>query len=165
MSDKSTKNGGRIELVKLTHGNGDANGDGYGPTPYNKQSPYTVGDRSYSVTGSEYTFGFEPSGVLLAMDRKSPQYAGSQRSPKVQGNGLPDLQSFSDVAWLKWKAVTGSAPSTMRYFASFSITNMETRGIFSKVLDKASFREAPAWPGYDVPANTEEGAALLGKFI
>jgi|SRR5690242_6828501 len=103
--------------------------------------------------------------VLLAMDRKSPQSAGSQRSPRIQGDELPDLQSFSDLAWLKWKAVSGNAPSTMRYFASISITNIETRGILSKVLDKASFTEVPAWPGHDVDANTEEGAALLGKTL
>lgn len=99
------------------------------------------------------------------MDRKSPQSAGSQRSPRIQGDELPDLQSFSDLAWLKWKAVSGNAPSTMRYFASISITNIETRGILSKVLDKASFTEVPAWPGHDVDANTEEGAALLGKTL
>ncbi len=103
--------------------------------------------------------------VLLAMDRKSPQFAGSQRNPKVQGDGLPELQSFSDVAWLKWKAVIGDTPSSMRYFASLSITNLETRGIFSKVLDKAKFTEVPAWPGHDVDANTEDGAALLGKSV
>lgn len=163
-SDKATKNGGSIEVVKLTHGDGDANGGGYGPTPYNKQPPYTVNGKSYPVTGGEYTFGFDPTGVLLAMDRKSPQYAGGQRSPKVQGDGLPSLRSFSDVAWLKWKAVAGNAPSSMRYFASLSITNMETRGVFSKVLDMASFREVPAWPGHEVAANTGEGAALLGEF-
>lgn len=53
----------------------------------------------------------------------------------------------------------------MRYFASLSITNLETRGVLSKVLDKASFREVPVWPGHDVAANTEEGAALLGKYL
>lgn len=51
------------------------------------------------------------------MNRKSPCYAGRQRELKVEGNGLPDLQSFSDIAWLKWKASTGSAPSPMRYLA------------------------------------------------
>ena len=163
VSDKATKNGGSIQVVKVIHGDGEANGGGYGPTPYNSQPQYKVGSRSYRVTGSEYTFGFDTSGVLLAMDRKSPQYAGSQRNPKIQGNDLPDLQSFSDVAWLKWKAVTGNAPSSMRYFASISITNLETRGIISKVLDKAAYREVPAWPGHEVDANTEQGAALLGK--
>ena len=163
VSDKATKDGGSLQVVKITHGDGDANGGGYGPTPYNSQPQYTVDGQTYRVTGSKYAFGFDPSGVLLAMDRKSPQYAGSQRNPKVQGDGLPDLQSFSDVAWLRWKAASGSAPSSMRYFASISITNLETRGIISKVLDKAAYREIPAWPGYDVNANTEQGAALLGK--
>lgn len=178
VSDKATKFGGTIEVVKLAHGDSDANGGGYGPTPYNGQSTYKVDGNDYRFTGSEYTFGFDPSGgmlprcwqrttltdllVLLAMDRKSPQFAGNQRNPKVQGDGLPGLQSFSDVAWLKWKAVTGKAPSTMRYFASLSITNIETRGVLAKVLDKAAYREVPAWPGHNVDANSEEGAALLG---
>ncbi|KAF1347246.1 hypothetical protein EJ07DRAFT_30722, partial [Lizonia empirigonia] len=100
--------------------------------------------------------------VLLAMNRKSPRYAGRQRKPKVEGDGLPDLQSFSDIAWLKWKASTGSAPSSMRYFASISITNIETNGVIAKVLSQAGYTEVPAWPGYDVDANTEPGAALMG---
>ena len=74
-----------------------------------------------------------------------------------------NIQSFSDIAWLKWKATTGSFPSTMRYFASISITNLETNGVISIVLDKARYKEVPAWPGYDIEANTEQGAALLAK--
>lgn len=101
--------------------------------------------------------------VLLAMDRKSPRYAGSQRTPKVEGDGLPDLQSFSDVAWLKWTETAGSAPSFIRYFASLSITNIDTNGVLSRVLDQAKYAEVPAWPGYDVVANTEQGAALMGR--
>lgn len=163
VSDKSTKNGGSIQIVKITHGDGDANGGGYGPTPYNRQPKYTVNGRSYRVSGSEYTFGFDPSGVLLALNRKSPQFAGGQRDPRVQGNDLPELQSFSDVAWLKWKEATGSTPSSMRYFASLSISNSDTRGIMYTVLTNAKFNEVPAWPGHDVDANTEDGAALLGK--
>jgi ABC-type proline/glycine betaine transport system substrate-binding protein len=97
------------------------------------------------------------------MNRKSPKYAGSQRRPKVEGNGLPDLQSFSDVAWLKWKATTGNAPSSIRYFASMSITNQETNGVLARVLSQARYTAVPAWPGYDVAANTEQGAALLGQ--
>lgn len=100
--------------------------------------------------------------VLLAMDRKSPRYAGSQRTPKVEGDSLPDLQSFSDIAWLKWMETSGSVPSVMRYFASLSITNIDTNGVLSRVLHQAKYTEVPAWPGYDVAANTEQGAALMG---
>ena len=161
VSEKSTKDGGSVEVVKVSHGDAEAHGGGFGVTPYDNQPEYTVNGKSYRVTGSEYMFGFESSGVLLAMDRKSPQYAGGQRNPKVEGDGLPNLQSFSDVAWLKWKAA-GSAPSTMRYFATISISNTDTRGVFGKVLDQARYTEVPAWPGYDVDANTEQGAALMG---
>lgn len=62
ISDKATKVGGSIEVVKIAHGDSDANGGGYGPTPYNNQQPYTVNGKSYRVTGSEYTFGFDTSG-------------------------------------------------------------------------------------------------------
>ncbi|KAH6614818.1 hypothetical protein C7974DRAFT_402688 [Boeremia exigua] len=62
ISDKATKDGGSIQVVKVAHGDADANGGGYGPTPYNSQPQYTVGDKSYRVTGSEYTFGFDSSG-------------------------------------------------------------------------------------------------------
>lgn len=96
------------------------------------------------------------------MNRKSPQYAGNQRKPKVEGDGLPDLQSFSDIAWLKWKGNAGNGPSSMRYFATLSITNMETNGVLAKVMSQAKYTEVPAWPGHDVGASTEQGAALMG---
>ncbi|KAJ4350676.1 hypothetical protein N0V95_004524 [Ascochyta clinopodiicola] len=161
-SDKATKDGGSIQVFRVAHGDADADAGSFGPTPYDNQPQYTSGGQSFRVTGSEYTFGFDTSGVLLAMNRKSPQYAGGQRKPKVEGDGLPDLHSFSDIAWLKWKAATGSVPSSLRYFASIAITNQETRGVFAKVLDKAHYKGVPAWPGYDVDANTDEGAALMG---
>ncbi|KAF1924504.1 uncharacterized protein M421DRAFT_8806 [Didymella exigua CBS 183.55] len=163
VSDKATKDGGSIQVFKATHGDSNANGGGHGISPYNVQPRYTANGRTYRVTGSEYNFGFDPSGVLLALDRKSPQFAGSKRNPRVQGDGLPELQSFSDVAWLKWKGATGRTPTSMRYFASLSITNDETRGIINIVLSRANFDQLPAWPGHDVDPNTEEGAALLGS--
>ncbi|KAF3040969.1 hypothetical protein E8E12_009073 [Didymella heteroderae] len=163
VSDKVAKNGGTIQVFRVTHGDGDANGRGYGPSPYNKQPQYMVNGKSYPVTGSEYNFGFDPSGVLLALDRKSPQFAGSERSPKVQGTNLPELASFSDIAWLKWKEAIGSAPTSMRYFLTLSITNQETRGLFNIVLTRAKLCEVPAWPGLEVDPITEDGLALLGS--
>lgn len=163
VSDKTTQDGGSIQLLRVTHGDGDANAGGFGPAPYDAQPPYTANGRSYRVSGSEYTFGIDTSGVLLALDRKSPRFAGGKRAPRVEDAGLPELQSFSDVAWLKWKEITGSAPTAMRYFASLAIKNDETRGILNIVLTRAGFAEIPAWPGYDVDPDTEDGAALLGK--
>jgi hypothetical protein len=163
VSDKATKDGGRIEVVRVTHGDGDANGGGWGTSPYNNQPQYTVDGKNYRVTGSEYNFGFDPSGgILLALDRMSPQFAGSKRYPKVEGSDLPDLQAFSDVAWLKWKETTGSAPTSIRYFMSLSITNHDTRGILNIILTGEEYCEVPAWPGHDVDPTSEEGAALLG---
>lgn len=96
------------------------------------------------------------------MDRKSPQFAGKERKPKVEGDQLPDLKSFSDVAWLKWKETTGAEPTTMRYFLTLSITNIDTRGVFGRILTEAKYTEVPRWPGYEVSADSDQGAALLG---
>lgn len=164
LSDKATKNGGTIQMLRVTHGNGDENSGGFGPTPYNKQLKYTADSHEYPVSGSEYHFAFDPSGVLMALDRKSPQFAGNERNPKVQGDDLPELGAFSDIAWLKWKEVTGNFPSTMRYFLTLAITNPETRSLLGTVLTREEECEVPAWPGLEVDAGTDEGYALLGTY-
>ncbi|KAF2848097.1 hypothetical protein T440DRAFT_176911 [Plenodomus tracheiphilus IPT5] len=92
----------------------------------------------------------------------SPKYAGALRPVKVFGTDLPQLQSFSDLAWLKWTATYDQEPTTMRYFLSVWITNMETLAVFENVMSEAGLASTPAWPGYEVAANTESGAAILG---
>jgi hypothetical protein len=164
VSDKATKDGGTIQMFRTTHGDGDANGGGYGETPYNKQPKYAANGKEYPVTGSEYNFAFDPSGMLLALDRKSPQFAGNERNPKVQEADLPELAAFSDIAWLKWKEATGNFPTTMHYFLTLAITNPETRSLLNIVLTRAEECEVPAWPGLEVDASSEEGYALLGMY-
>lgn len=164
VSDKATRNGGTIQMLRTTHGNGDDNGGGFGPTPYNKQQKYMANTHEYPVSGSEYHFAFDPSGVLMALDRKSPQFAGAERTPKVQGDDLPELGAFSDIAWLKWKDVTGNFPSIMRYFLTLAISNPETRSLLGSVLTKAEECGVPAWPGLEIDAGTDEGYALLGTY-
>jgi hypothetical protein len=97
------------------------------------------------------------------MNRKSPQFAGKERKPKVEGDQLPDLKSFSDIAWLKWKETIGDEPKTIRYFLTLSITNIDTRGVFGRILTEAKYTEVPKWPGYEVSADSDQGAALLGQ--
>lgn len=164
VSDKATKDGGTLQMFRTTHGDGNANGGGYGVTPYNKQPKYTANGKKYPVSGSEYNFAFDPSGILLALDRKSPQFAGSERNPKVQGDDLPELAAFSAVAWLKWKEATGGFPTTMRCFLTLSITNSETRSLLNVVLTRAEECEVPSWPGLDIDASSDEGLALLGMY-
>ncbi|KAI8943557.1 hypothetical protein NX059_001554 [Plenodomus lindquistii] len=163
-SDKAVEDGGTVNVVTITHGNAGDNGGGYGNKVYNDQPEYTVGGTQYRVTGGEYTYGFDPSGVILAMNRKSPKFAGLERKPKIEGTtSLPTLQSFSDVAWLHGSAVSSSGePKTMRYFLSLSITNIETRGVIGRILSAAGLGEVPGWPGWDADTSTDAGAALLG---
>lgn len=100
--------------------------------------------------------------VLIAMERKSPKYAGEKRDPKIEGDQLPKLQSFSDIAWTKWASTTGS-PTKMRYFLSLAISNEHTRSIIGKILNDARHSWQPAWPGVTYATDTPQGAALLGS--
>jgi hypothetical protein len=49
VSDKAVKDGGKIRVLSVTHGNGKDHGSGYGPKPYDKQPAYTVGEKKYPV--------------------------------------------------------------------------------------------------------------------
>jgi hypothetical protein len=62
VSEKATVEGGSIQVLKVTQGDGEADAGGFGPTQYDNQPQYKVDDKIFSVTGSEYTFGFDPSG-------------------------------------------------------------------------------------------------------
>ncbi|KAF2126257.1 hypothetical protein P153DRAFT_323485 [Dothidotthia symphoricarpi CBS 119687] len=161
LSDKSVALGGTIQVHGVSHGDEDLDGGGFGNVPYDEQAAYIVGEKSYRVSGSEYTFGIDPAGVLIAMDRKSPRFAGQERYPKVEGDQLPKLQSFSDVAWSKWVSTAGK-PTTMRYFLSLAIGNFETRSVIGKILNDARNTWQPAWPGVTFSTDTPQGAALLG---
>jgi hypothetical protein len=57
----------------------------------------------------------------------------------------------------------GTEPTTMRYFLTLSITNIDTRGVFGRILTEAKYTEVPGWPGYEVYADSDQGAALLGE--
>lgn len=164
VSDKSTTDGGTVQTFRIVHGDAEAHGGGFGSAPYNSQPKYTVNGKEYRITGSDYSFALEPNGVLVAMDRKSPQFAGNERNPKVQAAELPELGAFSDVVWLKWREATGNFPSSMRYFLTLAISNPETRSLLNIVLTKAEECEVPAWPGLDVEEGSDEFFALLGMY-
>ena len=100
------------------------------------------------------------------MDRDSPQSAGKNRQPAVQGDGLPAIRSSSDIAWLLWKELAGDAGNVkgLNYFLSLCITNWETQDIISRAIRSAipDAQGFPAWGGYDFDTNTPEGQAILG---
>jgi hypothetical protein len=46
------------------------------------------------------------------MDRLSPQEAGKERMPVVEGaDELPLIRAFSDTAWMSWKALADATDS------------------------------------------------------
>jgi hypothetical protein len=98
------------------------------------------------------------------MSRHSPQSAGKERSPPVQGDELPAISASSDIMWLYWKMYND--PKNLNYFMSLSIANEETQSIISRAV-RETIPEAqsfPAWGGYDFDTNTPEGQAILGTF-
>lgn len=102
--------------------------------------------------------------VLIAMDRESPRYAGKDREPKVEGSGLPDLQSFSDVAWIYWNGLSKD-PTKIRHFLSVVISNSDTQGIIGRAMRNVNSLAMTPWPGKEFSADSDNGKALLGKCI
>ncbi|KAI8932163.1 hypothetical protein NX059_011046 [Plenodomus lindquistii] len=106
------------------------------PTLQDEEPFYTVAGKKYPMTRAQYIFASQSSGVIITMDRKSPKHAVRGIQPEIQDAELPELQSFSDIAWLQWTRVIGEV------------------GI-----------DGDDWfgpPGYKVSAYADSGAALLG---
>ena len=101
------------------------------------------------------------------MDRDSPQSAGKNRKPAVQGDELPAIRSCSDIAWLLWKEFGQDVGNikNLNYFLSLSITNAETQAIISSAIRSAipDAESFPAWGGYEFDTDTPEGQAILGQ--
>lgn len=97
------------------------------------------------------------------MDRNSPQSAGKDRTPVVEGDGLPALRACSDVAWLTWKSFNMDVKN-LRYFMSLSINNEETQSIMARAMRNVvpQVQSYPAWGGYQFYADSLEGQAILG---
>lgn len=99
------------------------------------------------------------------MDRNSPQSAGKEMEPPIQGNELPAIKASSDIMWLYWK-MYGDVAKGPNYFLSLSITNEATQKIISRAIREVipDAKDFPAWGGYDFDTDTPEGQALLGEF-
>ncbi|KAJ8107616.1 hypothetical protein OPT61_g8743 [Boeremia exigua] len=165
LSSNSDVYGGSIQCTVLSHGY-DVDSDGEEST-YDFDE-YMVDGRMYRKTGAHYGFGIQPKqGVILAMDRLSPQLAGQKRDPKVEGSGLPAVSSSSDAAWVLWNeyAKDGADIKNLKYFFSLSIGNEDTQGIVARAIRNKipNAREVPRWEGYEFLTDTPEGQALLGS--
>lgn len=101
--------------------------------------------------------------VILALDRDSPQSAGKNVNPPVQGDELPAIQASSDIMWLYWKVYDN--PKGPHYFLSTCIVNAQTQAIVSRAIRETipEVQSYPPWGGYDFDTDTPEGEAILGK--
>lgn len=99
------------------------------------------------------------------MDQNSPQAAGKDVKPPVQGDELPAISASSDIMWLYWK-MHGNVAKGPNYFLSLLITNEATQKIISRAIREVipDAKDFPAWGGYDFNTSTPEGQALLGRF-
>jgi hypothetical protein len=180
LSDKCAGWGGYLDCLTFVHGlNQLADGK-----REHDPAPYDVDGKTYRTSGAHYRIAFDASKggqyteylqasckhlqvtVIIAMDRASPQSAGKDMQPPVQGKELPAISASSDIMWMYWK-MYGDAAKGPNYFLSLSITNEATQKIISRAIREtiADAKDFPAWGGYKFDTDTPEGQALLGKFI
>ncbi|KAJ4350677.1 hypothetical protein N0V95_004525 [Ascochyta clinopodiicola] len=159
--DKCHEEGGSLVCIMFTHGEGgqDANGNWIGID----QQTYEADGRTYRKTGAHYGLGLDPEGVIIAMDRNSPQSAGMERTPIIEGDDLPALRPFSDLAWFSWKSLATDVKN-LKYFMSLSIGNEETQSILSRAIREGvpGAQGFPVWKGYEFSTDTPWGQAILG---
>tara|TARA_R110002003_G_scaffold111_1_gene9403 strand:- start:2783 stop:3457 length:675 start_codon:yes stop_codon:yes gene_type:complete len=154
--------GGKNIMVNIGHENFDID------LPVDQQW-YGVGQRLYRATGASYTFTVNPDeGIIIALNRESPKWAAKDRRPEVPDNLLPQLNQFSDVAWVSWKSMVvppwsnGVPVNSLKYFMAVRITNTETRQILKRALD-ANHWELSEWPGHTFERVWPETKAILGE--
>ncbi|RYF50345.1 MAG: hypothetical protein EOO38_05860 [Cytophagaceae bacterium] len=134
------------------------------------QQWYGVNMRLYRATGASYTFTLNPEqGIIIALNRESPKWAARARRPEVLDNLLPQLNQFSDVAWITWTNMIKppwSSPSVpinnLKYFMAVRITNVKTRQILKRALDANNW-ELSEWPGHTFERIWPETKAILGS--
>ena len=105
--------------------------------------------------------------VMIATDRMSPQEIGRDALPAIQGDELPLIRAFSDMAWISWAALAEEAETDVKnihYFMSLSITNQLTRSILSRCVREVlpGAWGFPDWPGFEFDTSTPQGQAILG---
>jgi hypothetical protein len=107
-------------------------------------------------------------GMIIGLNRESPRWAGRELTPPVQDHEMPQLNQFSDVAWITWKAMNLPPWSTvdhtkgLKYFVSVSVTNEETQRILKRAHE-ANHWEIEEWPGHTFERGWPETKAILGE--
>lgn len=125
---------------------------------------YVVKDKVYRATAASSSFTVNTEdGIIIGLNRESPKWVARYRNPPVPAEQQPQLNQFSDVAWISWKhyAGNGNGIKNIKYFLSSMITNTETR----QVLKRA--HEANGWvledrPGHTFEKGWPETKAILG---
>ncbi|OAL02088.1 hypothetical protein IQ06DRAFT_219646, partial [Phaeosphaeriaceae sp. SRC1lsM3a] len=155
--------GGKHQLVSIAHQNYESSVD------IVDRQWYDVEDDWYRATGASYSFLCNPDeGMIVALSRESPKWAAKERSPPVPDNLLPKLSSFSDVAWITWKAMHKPPWSSetrlnhLKYFLSVSIVNKETQQILTRAHE-ANHWDLEDWPGHIFERIWPETKAILGS--
>ncbi|KAF3053165.1 hypothetical protein E8E11_011261 [Didymella keratinophila] len=160
LSDKCAGWGGYLDCLTFVHGSKQLADGKWKHDP----APYDVDGKTYRRSGAHYGIAFDASkGVTIAMDRDSPQSAGKNIQPRVEGTELPAISASSDIMWLYWKMYDDVAKGPS-YFLSLSITNEATQKIISRAIREVTpeAKDFPASGGYDFDTDTPEGQALLG---
>jgi hypothetical protein len=78
---------------------------------------------------------------------------------------MPDLKQMSDVTFLNWKRLAGSADriASLKYIISYHVVTPNTRGIVAE-LERLIEEPIPDYPGVDFPISDadDKGLAILG---
>lgn len=93
----------------------------------------------FATNGNYYNTLNAKDGVILANFNYSPKDA----SPKAR---MPDLQKWSDVAWLMWEEACKTEKQDvggLKYVFRLRVSNDNTKYIVSKALESTSVE---AWP-------------------
>lgn len=116
------------------------------------------------VTGASYSFTVNAEqGIIIGLNRESPRWAAKERVPPVEDSHLPELNQFSDVAWIVWKKMNGEGKlGGLKFFMSVSVTNKETREIIKRA-HKANGWSLEEWPGHTFEKGWEETKAIVGE--
>lgn len=126
---------------------------------------YAVGGKDYRATGASYGFAINPKdGVILGMNRVSPQYAANDRTPPVARDQMPALNQFSDVAWIGWDSVNtaeGTDVTALCFCFAVGIVNLETKSVIRRALDAKGWVLSP-WPGHIFERQWFETRAIIG---
>lgn len=115
------------------------------------------------MTGAEFTTAVNyRDGIFGAGDTFSAATQGQRRKPSVSTNEQPDLRYASDIYWGAWSAEAYTDDKNLKWILRWSISNEKALGAMVRAYGS---QQIGYWPGKSFSAESEEGKALLGKFI